>query len=79
MKYVTPSVLHRVEQELQRNVVNISRQIMSNWIIWCAGKYFTPFVERRKQKLLSLSVIQSDETPTQEIGDSDRLNSKCYM
>ena len=32
-----------------------------------------------KQELLSLPVTQSDETPTQVIGDSDRPNSKCYM
>lgn len=42
---------------------------MSNWIIRCAEKYFTPFEERMKQELLSLPVTQSDETPTQVIGD----------
>lgn len=79
VKYVNSSALHRVEQEFQRNGVNISRQTMSNWIIRCAEKYFAPFVERMKQELLSLPVTQSDETPTQVIGDSDRPNSKCYM
>lgn len=79
VKYVNSSALHRVEQEFQRNGVNISRQTMSNWIIRCAEKYFAPFVDRMKQELLSLPVTQSDETPTQVIGDSDRPNSKCYM
>ena len=79
VKYVNSSALHRVEQEFQRNGVNISRQTMSNWIIRCAEKYFAPFVERMKQELLSLPVTQSDVTPTQVIGDSDRPNSKCYM
>ena len=79
VKYVNSSALHRVEQEFQRNGVNISRQTMSNWIIRCAEKYFEPFVDRMKQELLSLPVTQSDETPTQVIGDSDRPNSKCYM
>ena len=79
VKYVNSSALHRVEQEFQRNGVNISRQTMSNWIIRCSEKYFTPFVDRMKQELLSLPVTQSDETPTQVIGDSDRPNSKCYM
>lgn len=32
-----------------------------------------------KQELLSLHVTQSDENPTQVIGDSDHPNSKCYM
>ena len=79
VKYVNSSTLHRIEQEFKRNGVNISRQTMSNWIIRCSEKYFVPFVERMKQELLSLPVTQSDETPTQVIGDSDHPNSKCYM
>lgn len=57
----------------------ISKQIMSNWIIRCSKKYFKPFVERMKQELLKLPVTQSDETPTQVIGESDHPDSKCYM
>ena len=79
VKYVNSSALHRIEQEFERNGVNISRQTMSNWIIKCADRYFTPFVERMKQELLTLHVTQSDETPSQVISDSDRPNSKCYM
>lgn len=79
VKYVNSSALHRVEQEFQRNGVNISRQTMSNWIIKCADRYFAPFVERMKQELLSLPVTQADETPTQVIHDSSHPNSKCYM
>ena len=79
VKYVNSSALHRIEQEFQRNGVNISRQTMSNWIVKCSQMYFTPFVERMKQELLSLHVTQSDETPTQVIADSDHPNSKCYM
>lgn len=79
VKYVNSSALHRIEQEFGRNGVNISRQTMSNWIIKCADKYFRPFIERMKQELLSLHVTQSDETPTQVIGDSSHPNSKCYM
>lgn len=79
VKYVNSSALHRIEQEFERNGVNISRQTMSNWIMKCSEKYFVPFVERMKQELLSLHVTQSDETPTQVIGDSNHPNSKCYM
>lgn len=79
VKYVNSSALYRIEQEFQRNGVNISRQTMSNWIIRCSDRYFVPFVERMKQELLTLPVTQSDETPTQVIGDSDHPNSKCYM
>ena len=79
VKYVNSSALHRIEQEFQRNGVNISRQTMANWIIRCSEKYFKPFVERMKQELLELHVTQADETPTQVIQDSTHPNSKCYM
>lgn len=48
VKYVNSSALYRIEQEFERNGVNISRQTMSNWIVKCAGRYFTAFVERMK-------------------------------
>lgn len=79
VKYVNSSALYRIEQEFERNGVNISRQTMSNWIVKCAGRYFTAFVERMKQELLKLPVTQSDETPTQVIKESEHPNSKCYM
>jgi len=79
VKYVNSSALNRVEQEFERNGVNISRQTMANWIIKCSEKYFAPFVERMKQELLSLPVNQSDETPTLVIEDSEHPNTKCYM
>ena len=79
VKYVNSSAFHQIEQEFERNGVNISRQTMPNWIIKCSNKYFAPFIERMKQELLSLHVTQSDETPTQVIEDSDHPNSKCYM
>lgn len=79
VKYVNSSALNRIEQEFERNGVNISKQTMSNWIVLCARKYFTAFVARMKQELLTLHVTQSDETPTQVIKDSTHPNSKCYM
>lgn len=79
VKYVNSSALNRVEQEFGRNCVNISKQMMSNWIIKCADRYFVPFVERMKQELLQMHVTQADKTPTKVISDSSHPNSKCYM
>ena len=42
VKYANSSALHRIEQEFERNGVNISRQTMSNWIMRCSEKYFCP-------------------------------------
>ena len=79
VKYVNSSPLYRIEQEFQRNGVNISRQTMANWIINSSNRYFAALVERMKQELLKLPVTQSDETPTQVIHDDRSPGSKSYM
>ena len=79
VKYVNSSPLYRIEQEFQRNGVNISRQTMANWIINSSNRYFSVLVERMKQELLKLPVTQSDETPTQVIHDDRGPGSKSYM
>ena len=75
-KYVNSIPLYRIEQEFQRNTVNISRQDMANWCIKLAEYYFKPFCERLKYHLLKLHINQCDETPVQVI-NSD--SSKPYM
>ena len=79
VKYVNSAPLYRIEQEFQRNGVNISRQTMANWIINSSNRYFSVLVERMKQELLKLPVTQSDETPTQVIHDDRSPGSKSYM
>lgn len=64
VKYVNSATLTRIEEEFKRNSVNITKQTMSNWIVNSAERYFMPMVERMKQELLNLSVVQADETPT---------------
>lgn len=79
VKYVNSSPLYRIEQEFQRNGVNISRQTMANWIINSSNRYFAALVNRMKLELLRLPVTQSDETPTQVIHDDRGPGSKSYM
>lgn len=79
VKYVNSATLCRIAAEFERNGINISRQTMSNWIINCSQKYFTPLLERMRQELLKLHVTQSDETPTQVINDGRSPGSKSYM
>ena len=79
VKYVNSSPLYRIEQEFQRNGVNISRQTMANWIINSSNRYFAALVNRMKLELLRLPVTQSDETPTQVIHDDRGPGGKSYM
>lgn len=78
-KYVNSIPLNRIEQEFQRNGVNISRQTMANWVIQCATKYFLPMYDYLHEKLMEYHVTQADETPVEVIHDDRPAGSKSYM
>ena len=78
-KYVNGLPLHRVAQEFQRNEVNISKQVMANWMIRCSERYLGPVFIRLHQLLLEYDVIQQDETPVKVSKDGRPANSKSFM
>lgn len=78
-KYVNSLPLYRIEQEFQRNGVNLSRQTMANWVIRCSERYFSPLYEYLRTKLLEYHVTQADETPVEVIHDGRSAGSKSYM
>ncbi|MBR5973972.1 MAG: transposase, partial [Clostridiales bacterium] len=77
-KYVNGMPIHRIEQELKRNGVNISKQTISNWTIDAAERYLLPLYDRMQEELLTLHVNQCDETPVQVIKDGRSPGSKSY-
>ena len=83
-KYVNSMPLYRIEQELNRSEVSLSRQTMSNWVLRFA-EYFRPLWERMHAELLSLPVTQCDETPVlvvhgdPSLGEKPALSSRSYM
>ena len=78
-KYVNGLPLHRIAQEFQRNEVNISKQVMANWMIRCSERYLSPVFMRLHQLLLEYDVIQQDETPVKVSKDGRPANSKSFM
>ena len=77
-KYVNAMPLNRIEQELDRNGIRITRQTMANWVI-SFRKYFNPIWERLKYHLLLLPVNQSDESPVLVIMDGEPPGNTSYM
>lgn len=73
-KYVNAVPLYRLENEFRCNGVNISRQVMANWVIRCSEKYLDALVGRMKEELLKEDVTQADETTVQVINDNDPTN-----
>lgn len=78
-KYTNGLPLHRIAQEFQRNDVNISKQVMANWMIRCGERYLSPVFMRMHELLLQRSVIQQDETPVKVSKDGRPANSNSYM
>lgn len=78
-KYVNAIPLYRLEQEFKRAEVNISRQVMANWVILCAERYLSLIWARLHQELYRSSVIQADETPVLVNKDGRSAGSKSYM
>ncbi len=78
-KYVNSLPLYRIEQELARNDIRISRQTMANWVIAITNRYLVPLYVILKEVLLGYHVCQADETPVQVIHDGRPAGSKSYM
>lgn len=78
-KYVNAVPLYRQEQELQRNDIHISRQVMANWVITTAERYMAPVYNKIKEEILKSSVIHADETPVTVVKDGRVGTHKSYM
>ena len=78
-KYVNGMLLDRIVTDLRRNDVNISKQVIANWVIRCSERYLSPVYFRLHELLLTYDVIQQDETPVEVTKDGRPANSKSFM
>ena len=81
-KYVMHSPLYRMEQDLKRKDVKLSRQTMSNWMIRCSKDWLEPVYEELKKQLLSQDIIHADETKLQvlkEPGKAAQTDSFMWL
>jgi len=78
-KYVNAAPLYRQEQELKRCGINLSRQVMANWMIQCAEQYLAVMYDWLHARLYEEHVLQADETPVLVSKDGRHAGSKSYM
>ena len=78
-KYVNAVPLYRQEQEFARNDVNISRQVMANWMITTSERYLSLVYDRLKAEIIKSRVAHADETPVQVTKDGREGTHKSYM
>lgn len=67
---------YRIEKRMKELNVSIPRNVLVNWNIQCALRYFKPLVDTMHQRLLQAQVLHADETPYQ-VNKSDK--KKHYM
>ena len=79
-KFVMGSPLYRLEQEMNRQGIPLSRQTMSNWLLWSAEHWLEPVYDQLHQELLKREVLHADETTLQVLHEPSKdARSKSYM
>ena len=78
-KYVNALPVHRLAQDFKRGEVNISPQVMCNWVIKSSEIYFSLVYDWMKDVLLKQTVVQADETTLKVNRDGRKAGSSSYM
>ena len=79
-KFVMASPLYRIEQELKRQGVMLSRQTMSNWFLTSTTRWLEPLYDALKAELLKQDVLHADETELQVLHEPGKKpQTKSYM
>jgi len=71
-KYVMANPLYRMEQDLKKLGVNLSRQTMSNWLIRISQDYLRPLYDLLHESLVSRDICHIDETVIEVIKEPGR-------
>jgi transposase len=79
-KYVLATPIARLEDEFNRLGVIISRQNMSNWMIYVSIRWLSPIFDLMHCDFLLNNYIHADETTIQVINELDRnATTKSFM
>lgn len=79
-KYVMYSPLYRLEQEMSRAGLKLSRQTMSNWLLKASDIWLKPVYDKLREELLTHTVLHADETTLQVLREPGKsAASKSYM
>ena len=78
-KFVMGTPLYRQEQQWQRQGIHLSRQTMSNWVLYCAEHWLEPLYHRMKSHLLQRDIIEADETTLQVLDEAEKGCSRRIL
>lgn len=79
-KFVMGAPLYRQEQDFMRQGLELSRQTMSNWLLYSAEHWLKPLYQKMHELLLEEEILHADETTVQVLQEPGRSpQSKSYM
>lgn len=78
-KYTNAIPPYRMEQEMERTGLTLSRATMANWMIRCSERYLSLVYDRLHEHLCAQNVLQVDETSCQVTKDGREGICKSYM
>lgn len=79
-KYMAGLPLYRQEQQFHQLGVSLSRQTLSNWVLYVADQWIQPIIQQMKNALLTQGVLHADETTVQVLKEQGRsASSTSYM
>ena len=79
-KYANSMPLYRQEQDFKQLGVILPRATLANWIIYCAGNYFSPLYDHFHRELLKRQFLMADETRVQVLKEAGRnAETDSYM
>ena len=62
MKYADAMPLNRISEEFKREGLNVTRNVLSSWVIRLAERYLSLLYDRLREEMLKQRVLQADET-----------------
>lgn len=79
-KYANSMPLYRQEQDFKQMGVLLSRATLANWVIYCAGNYFSPLYGYFHRELLKRQFLMADETSVRVLKEPGRdAQTDSYM
>lgn len=78
-KFVLGVPLARLSRVLSYQGINLSKEIMSDWVIKCTDRYLKPVYSEIMRQMACRTYTQIDETYLEVINDGRNAGSKSYI
>lgn len=71
-KYANGLPLYRQEKDWKQYGIDLNRNTLANWIIYCSTHYFKPVYDHFHRELLKREFLMADETRIQVLNEPER-------